>query len=96
MKNLHLVFAAHPWTPHTLDLDGGSCGRAAIVSLQSSDHSDELLCAAPTDEHGATTARHTCTNVIEVCIMFKFLASTVGILSLIGLLVVIGILALIF
>lgn len=47
-------------------------------------------------EHGATTGRHTCTNAVEVCIMFKFLASTVGILSLIGLLVVIGILALIF
>jgi hypothetical protein len=33
---------------------------------------------------------------LEVTVMFKFLASTVGILSLIGLLVVIGILALIF
>jgi hypothetical protein len=33
---------------------------------------------------------------LEVHIMLKFLASTVGILSLIGLLVVIGILALIF
>ena len=33
---------------------------------------------------------------VEVSTMFKFLASTVGILSLIGLLVVIGILALIF
>ena len=33
---------------------------------------------------------------VEVSIMFKFLASTVGILSLIGLLVVVGILALIF
>lgn len=53
----------------------------------------------PSREHRAAIQRQPCIDglmLLRVNLMFKFLASTVGILSLIGLLVVIGLLALIF